>query len=74
MGAAERAFWQPSEIERRVTFWKSHLDDLLTLEVQFVCWLISNYSSPNAYPMESTAEFPEGNPFYRKRAGSSGAD
>jgi hypothetical protein len=24
-GAAERAFWQPSEIERRIPFWKSHL-------------------------------------------------
>ncbi len=23
--AAERAFWQPAEIERRTTFWKSHL-------------------------------------------------
>ena len=34
MGAAERAFWQPNEIARHVTFWKSHLDDLLTLEVR----------------------------------------
>ena len=24
-GAAERAFWQPAELERRATFWKSHL-------------------------------------------------
>jgi hypothetical protein len=24
-GAAERAFWQPAELEQRATFWKSHL-------------------------------------------------
>lgn len=24
--AAERAFWQPAELERRASFWKSHLD------------------------------------------------
>src|ERR1700736_562739 len=24
-GAAERAFWQPAELEHRATFWKSHL-------------------------------------------------
>jgi hypothetical protein len=24
-GAAERAFWQPAELERRATFWKAHL-------------------------------------------------